>query len=214
MPSPVVGAVGAGVAGSVVSSRAQASAAEDAAEAQQQSSDAAIAEQQRQFDTIVDLMKPYVEAGESSLAQQMGLIGLSGEAEQQQAIQALENSPQMQSMISQGESALLQNAAATGGLRGGNTQQALSQYRPQLLAQMIESQYGKLGGITALGQASAGGQAAAAQNTASNVGALLQQQGAAQAGAALASGQARGQLAGNIAGSIGTLAGMGVFGGF
>jgi hypothetical protein len=57
----------------------------------------------------------------------------------------------MQALVSQGEEALLQNAAATGGLRGGNLQGALAQFRPQMLSNLITQQYNQLGGIGALG---------------------------------------------------------------
>jgi len=92
-------------------------------------------------------------------------------------------------MVRQGENALLQNASATGGLRGGNVQSALAQYRPQILSDLINQQYGRLGGLSQMGQAAAGGQAVAGQSMASNVGNLFGQQGAALAGGQLAQGQ-------------------------
>src|SRR5690606_31761091 len=125
---------------------------------------------------------------------------------QSAAIKALENSPQMKAMLQQGENAILQNASATGGLRGGNTQAALAQFRPQLLSQLIENQFSNLGSISGLGQASAAGQAAAAQQTGANVGNLLTQQGQAAAGAALAQGQASAQMWGNVGNTIGNVA--------
>jgi hypothetical protein len=109
-------------------------------------------------------------------------------------------------MMQQGENAILQNASATGGLRGGNVQATLAQFRPQLLSQLIESQFSKLGTISGLGQASAAGQAAAAQQTGANIGNALTQQGQAAAGAALASGQAQAQMWGNVGSSIGNVA--------
>jgi hypothetical protein len=131
---------------------------------------------------------------------------LSGSSAQQQAIAGLESSPQFKSMMQQGENAILQNASATGGLRGGNVQATLAQFRPQLLSQLIESQFSKLGTISGLGQASAAGQAAAAQQTSANIGNALTQQGQAAAGAALASGQAQAQMWGNVGSSIGNVA--------
>ena len=46
---------------------------------------------------------------------------------------------------------MLQNAAATGGVRGGNTTGALATYRPQMLTQLIDQQYARLGGLSAQG---------------------------------------------------------------
>jgi len=198
------------VAGSVItgvmSSNAQQDAAESAAGAQTAASEASIAEQRRQFDAVQELLKPYVTAGQGAIEGQQGLLGLAGPEAQQQAIAALEAGPQFQSMMKQGENAILQNASATGGLRGGNVQATLAQFRPQLLSQLIESQFSKLGTVSGLGQASAAGQAAAAQQTGANIGNALTQQGQAAAGAALASGQAQAQMWGNIGSSIGNVA--------
>jgi len=198
------------VAGSVItgvmSSNAQQDAAESAAGAQTAASEASIAEQRRQFDAVQELLKPYVTAGQGAIEGQQGLLGLAGPEAQQQAIAALEAGPQFQSMMKQGENAILQNASATGGLRGGNAKATLAQFRPQLLSQLIESQFSKLGTVSGLGQASAAGQAAAAQQTGANIGNALTQQGQAAAGAALASGQAQAQMWGNIGSSIGNVA--------
>lgn len=198
------------VAGSVITgymgSRAQSKAASTAADAQTEASQAGIDEQRRQFEAVQALLKPYIEAGTGALGAQQNLIGLGGAAKQQEAIAALEQSPQFQMLQQQGENALLQQASATGGLRGGNTQAALAQFRPQLLSQLIESQYGKLSGLTGIGQASAAGQAAAAQQQGSDIASLLGQQGAAQAGAALAAGQGRAQAWGNVGQAIGNVA--------
>ncbi len=207
--------LGGSIAGGLLSSSAQKKAASTAAAAQTQASEAGIAEQRRQFDTVQELLRPYVEAGTSALGQQLALAGVAGPEAQQAAITALEQGPQFQSLVQQGEEAILQRAAATGGLRGGNVQASLAQFRPQVLSSLIEQQYGRLGGLTATGQASAAGQATAAQTMGSNITNLLQQQGAAAAGSALARGQASANMWGDITGTIGQIAGMstgGVFG--
>lgn len=198
------------VAGSVITgamaSKAQSKAASTAANAQTAASEASIEEQRRQFDAVQKLLSPYVTAGTGAIGAQQDLLGLSGAAAQNRAIAGLERSPQFQSMMQQGENAILQNASATGGLRGGNIQATLAQFRPQLLSQLIESQFSKLGTVSGLGQASAAGQAAAAQQTGANIGNALTQQGQAAAGAALAQGQASAQMWGNIGNTIGNVA--------
>jgi hypothetical protein len=93
-------------------------------------------------------------------------------------------------LAQQGEEALLQRASATGGLRGGNIQGALAQFRPALLNQAIEQQYGRLGGMTSLGQQSAAGVGTAGMQTGTNVANLLAQQGAARAGGELGEAKA------------------------
>lgn len=206
---------GASLAGGLISSRAQRSAASSAAGAQMEAAALGVEEQRRQFDTVQELLRPYVEAGTSALGQQLALAGVSGPDAQQAAITAIEQGPQFQSLVEQGEEAILQQAAATGGLRGGNVQGALAQFRPQILSSLIDQQYGRLGGLTATGQASAAGQATAAQAMGTNVANLMQQSGAAQAGSALARGQATANMWGDFTGTVGQIAGMsegGVFG--
>lgn len=214
------------VGSSLVSGFIGSESAEDAAAAQERSSEAGIKEQRRQFDAVVELLKPYVQAGAGfeeldaegnvvgftpgALQAQQALLGLGGADEQQAAIDALKASPQYTSLVQTGEEAILQNAAATGGLRGGNVQEALARYRPEVLAQLIESQYGKLGDITQLGQASAAGQASAGQTTGANIGNLLTQIGQARAGGALAEGQAYSDVASSV-GQVAMLKGLGVF---
>jgi len=194
--------------GGITGAKQAGEAAEQAGALQYQASMAGVEEQRRQFDKLVELMAPYVAAGEGGMAGQQALVGLKGPEAQQQAISALEQSPEFASLVQQGENALLQQASATGGLRGGNTQAALAQFRPQILSALIEQQYGRLGGLTKIGQASAAGQAAAGMETGSNVANLLQQGGAAQAGAAIAAGSVPRQTFGDILKIGGTVAGF------
>ncbi len=191
-----------GVGAALIGAKSQKSAAKTAASAQTQAAQAGIAEQRRQFDTVNELLAPYRDAGTSAIGGQLALAGLEGPAAQAEAIRQIEEGPQLQALTQQGENAILQNAAATGGLRGGNTQAALAQFRPQVLSSLINQQFSNLGGLAGLGQASAAGTAAAAQNVGSNVAGLLGQQGAAQAGSALAAGQANANLASQVAGGL------------
>lgn len=213
MPDPVTALV---VGGSqLVGGFIQSSAASDAAGAQTQAAEAGIAEQRRQFEAVQEILKPYVTAGTTALGglqpyaaagapaleQQQAIAGLLGPEAQQAAIAAIEGGAGFQAQVRQGEEALLQRASATGGLRGGNIQAALAQFRPQMLQQEIATQYGRLGGLTSLGQtttqnlaqigqASAAGTATAGLRTGADIAGLMGQQGAARAGAELAQGQA------------------------
>ena len=206
MPNPVVAIASSAVLGSATQSRA----ASKAAGAQERAAEMGVEEQRRQFDEIQKLLAPYVGAGQQAISgfqpfqeagaqafeQQQALAGLRGPEAQQAAIAQIEQSPFLQAQVRQGEEAMLQRASATGGLRGGNIQAALAQFRPQMLQQAIEQQYGRLGGFAGTGlgvteqlyrggQASAANQASAAGTMGGNVANLLQQQGAAQAGGAL-----------------------------
>jgi hypothetical protein len=217
MPDPVTALV---VGGSqLIGSSMQASAAGDAAAIQSGAAQAGIEEQRRQFDAMRELLKPYTEvgvpalkglqpyaeAGAPALEQQQALLGLRGPEAQRAAIAGIEGGAGYQAQVQAGEEALLQRASATGGLRGGNIQAALGQFRPQLLQQEIERQYGRLGGmadigrvtqqnLAQIGQSSAAGTGSAGLQTGTNVANLLSQQGAALAGGELGEAKAYGQL--------------------
>jgi hypothetical protein len=186
MPHPAVAMVGGGLASSAIQSRA----ARKAGRAQERSAEMGIQEQRAARLATERLMAPYVQAGTGSLEGQQALLGLLGPEAQQQAYAGIEQGPMFQSLVEQGEAGILANASATGGLRGGNIQAALGQFRPQMLQSMIQSQYQNLAGLTSLGQASASGQAAFGQQTAGNIANLYGQQGQARAGTALGQGAA------------------------
>jgi hypothetical protein len=208
--------VGGSLVGGVMSSNAQKKAAKTAASAETYAAELQIEESRRQFDQIRQLMSPYVTAGNMAVVEQQSLAGLLGREAQQASINDIQNSSQFAALQQQGENAILQNAAATGGLRGGNTQGALAQFRPALWNQLIESQYSKLGGLTSIGQNAAAGVGNAGMTTTGQINQALGNMGSAQAGAALARGQANAQLAGTLSNAAGTLIGTGIqtFGGF
>lgn len=192
MPDPITALV---VGGSqLIGSTMQASAAGDAASIQAGAAEAGIAEQRRQFDALQALLKPYTEAGLPALEAQQAFLGLRGPEAERAAIERISGGERFQELTRQGEEALLQRASATGGLRGGNVQAALAQFRPQVLNQLIEEQYGRLGGMTTLGQRSAAGVGAAGMETGTNVANLLAQQGAARAGGEIGEAKAYGSL--------------------
>lgn len=126
--------------------------------------------------------------------------GMSAGDAQAAAFGAIENSPGFQAIARQGEEAILQNASATGGLRGGNTQGALARFRPQLLDQFIERQFGRMAGIATAGQNAAAGVGTAGMNMGANIGQIMQGTGVARAGAIGAQGQIYGNLIGNLGG--------------
>jgi hypothetical protein len=172
----------------------QAGAAEDAANIQAGAAGEGISEQRRQFDSLQALLKPYTEAGLPALEQQQAFLGLQGPEAERAAIERISGGERFQELTRQGEEAILSRASATGGLRGGNVQQALAQFRPQVLNQLIEEQYGRLGGMTQLGQRSAAGVGAAGMETGTNIANLLSQQGSALAGGELGQAKAYGQV--------------------
>jgi hypothetical protein len=218
----------------IVSGYMQGEAAKGAAETQGAASQAGIDEQRRQFEAVQKLLSPYAKAGETALAdlspyaeagapaleQQQALLGLRGPEAERAAIERIRGGETFQALAGQGEEALLQRASATGGLRGGNIQGALAQFRPALLSNLIENQYSRLGGMTNLGltttqnlvnlgQSSAAGVGNAGMTTGTNVANLLGQQGAAQAGGQIAQGKAFASIPASIAGGLGIYSGLG-----
>ena len=234
--------VAAAIAGSaVVGAVGSSMAADSAAGASSDASNASIAEQRRQFASLQKLLNPYVQAGSGgpgmfnsaaylaanpdvaadpyfsqnpeehyntygkkegrqgagytggttgSLSAQQDLLGLHGNTAQASAISGIQNSASFKSQLAQGENSILQNASATGGLRGGNTQAALAQFSPALLNQNIQQQYANLAGLTSLGQTSAAGVGTAGQNSANAISGINSQLGSALSGNALAQGTA------------------------
>lgn len=236
MPFPLL--IPALIAGgaTLLSGIIQGSAAQQASATQAGAAQAGIDEQRRQFEAMQATLSPYVRSGQDAiaglapysaagtqaLAGQMNLAGLNGANAQQSAIDAIGNSAEMRSLTEQGENAILQRAAATGGLRGGNVQGALAQFRPQLLSNLINQQYSRLGGLTSLGQsttmnianlgqASAAGVGSAGMQSGANIANLLATQGAANAGGQLAAGQAWNSVPNAVMAGLGMYRGLGGF---
>lgn len=134
-----------------------------------------------------------------------------GPGAQQAAIDALEASPMYQSLYRNGEEAVLANASATGGLRGGNTQRSLYNLGADTLAQVIQQQIANLGGIAGQGQSAAAGLGGLGAQNSSQIAGLLGQQGSAQASGSLAKG---GISASSFAGLANALRGLNLGGGF
>lgn len=215
MPDPITGLIagGATIIGGAMQSSAARSAAETQAGAareggalQAEAQREALAEQRRQFERMSEILGPYVQQGVSGIEglspfrqaglqafqRQQALLGLRGPEAEAAEIAAIQRRPGYLAQQQAGEEAILRRAAVTGGLRRGNVQQALGQFAPRLLAQEIESQYGRLGGLAGagmsieerlatLGQASAARQAAAAGGFGEAAAQLLTGGAAAQA---------------------------------
>lgn len=200
-----------GIGGSLLASSAQRGAVEEATEAQERGVLLGIEESRRQFDKLQELLQPFVQAGEGAIGAQAALTGLGGPQLEQQAIEAIKAGPEFGALVQTGEEAILQNVSATGGLRGGDVQATLAQFRPQILSQLINQRFGRLGQISQLGQASAAGVGAGALQTGRDISQLQLESGRVGAQGALAQGQISSNLIGDITSSFGTFAGSGVF---
>lgn len=206
-PLSAIGTV-ASIGGSLLSGRAS----KKAAGAQADAANAGIAEQRRQFDKVQELLKPYVSAGKTSLSDLQALLGQKSQAAERAQINEVLRSPTFGESVRQGEVGILSNASATGNLRGGNTQAALAQFRPMMLAQELERRYSRLQGLAGMGQNSAAGVGSAAQAAGNQIASLMGERGAARAGGQLAQAEAYGNLLslpgkilGGLGGGIGNL---------
>jgi len=218
MPDPISAAVvvgGTAIGGAVLQSNAARSAASTQARAAEAGQDTQMA----MFRRTQEILAPYVRAGREelptlgrfadvgpmALERQIALGGLRGAAAQERAIAGVQRQPRFGELVEAGESAILSNAAATGGLRGGNVQRSLADFRADLLANEIEREYARLGGLTAfgqgvsqnlaqMGQSAGAGTGVAAMQAGQNIAALQGAAGAARAGGTLGSAQAYGQV--------------------
>lgn len=180
--------------GSILGGNSQKKAAKKAAAAQIKMFDKAIGEQQRQFDLTRSDFSPYLETGKKGLGGLGDLIGINGTEKWQAAIDALEESPLYQTLFRNGEEALLQNASAIGGIRGGNTARGLADFGADTLTQVIQNQLAQLGGLAGMGMGSTEAVANFGQNKANAISDLFGQQGSAKAGYYLTKGGINAQM--------------------
>lgn len=190
MPAAAIAGAVATIGGSVIAAGSAKSAANKAAAAQQAANEQAIAAQQAQYQQTRSDLMPWQTAGKSALSGQSDLLGLNGTAAQQAAITNLQGSPLYQSLFGNGQNTILANAAATGGLRGGNTQRSLADFGRDTLAGVYQSQLANLGGVSEQGQNAAAQTGQFGANATNQVSALLSGTGTAQANAALTAGGA------------------------
>lgn len=182
MPLAAAGiSAGASILGGITGGKAAKKAAKQQAAMFQQGID----EQRRQFDATQANFAPYQTAGTQGLGGMLDLVGLNGGDTQGAAISALKASPAFTSLYGTGQDTILQNAAATGGLRGGNTQNSLAQFGSSLLADTIQRQLANYGGLANTGVGAAGAVGQFGQNTANSISGMMGQQGGAMASGTL-----------------------------
>lgn len=154
----------------------------------------------RRFEEFKRLMMPYVTGGQGAFQKSIDLSGAGSPEAQQAMIQGIQGGPEFQAMQQQGQNAILSNASATGGLRGGNVQGALAQFAPQLLAQLINNQFARFSGIAGQGANAAGAVGGGGMQAGQFAADLGQQAGAAEAGGVLAAGNRQRQMFGDLLG--------------
>jgi hypothetical protein len=185
---PAIVAAGIGAVGAIGGGLLASGGAKSAAKAQTQSDAAAVGEQQREFNQAQANFAPFLQAGTGALGQYGNIVGINGAPQQQTAIDALKASPYYQSLYRNGLEANLQNASATGGIRGGNEVGSLANFGADTLSQALQQQLGNLGGLVSVGSGATANLASLGQNNANSISSLLQASGNAQASSALTQG--------------------------
>lgn len=148
----------------------------------------------------------------------MALTGAGGAEAQAGEIDALKASPLYKSLYESGEEAILQNASATGGLRGGDTQRGLADFGSDMLSQIIAQKLSEYAGLVGIGTGADSAVGNFGANAVANQ-AVLRNQGAdAKAQSALIRGGIAGRNWQNAGGEldniISSIVGGGGMGGF
>jgi len=188
-----------GAVGSIIGAANNKKAIKKASAAQIAAQQAAIDEQRREYDQTrsdyssflgagtdaVEQIRRLLGLGDSNTGQMVNGVSLTADQQQQGALDQLRSSPLFTSQYDTGLDAILQSASATGGLRGGNTQNSLAQFGSNLFAQVLQQQLGNLGGLVGAGTGAAGGISTAGSNMANNISNSLVAQGNSRAGSIL-----------------------------
>lgn len=175
-------AAGASILGGITGGKGASKAAKIQAKAYREG----LAQQQAQWDQTQANFAPYLAAGNQGLQAYLNLLGLNGTGLQEQMIRDIKGGPEFASLYDTGADTILQNASATGGLRGGNTQNSLAQFGSGLLSNLIQQRLGNYGGLISTGSGSASGLGQLGQQNSNAQSQLLGQIGNANATAAAA----------------------------
>ena len=103
------------------------------------------------YDKGIGYYEPYTQAGIGAYNQQAALSGALGPEAQQSAYAAYQQSPGVAFAQQESERAILRNAAALGGLGGGNVRDELSRRAVGTYMQDFQNQFGRLGEVSAQG---------------------------------------------------------------
>lgn len=178
------GAVAAAVVGGVMSNQA----AKKGSKSQEKASQAAIAEQQRQFNLTRQDQMPWMQAGQGALGQMQALN--SGDFSQ------FYSSPDYTYAREQGLGAIDSRAAARGGLFGGGNTRDAMKFASGLASQNYGNFYSRLQSMSGQGQTTASGLGTLGAEMASNIGAQYNNIGQARASSYQQQGDNWGQMAG------------------
>ncbi len=124
----------------------------------------AIDEGRRQFDLTREDFSGVVGRGNDAGVRLNDFLGLNGEEAEQGAIDSFNESPGQKFLRERRERATVRNAAATGGLQGGNVQRALAEESIGLSQQFLGERKDRLAGVAGGGNAALANQAVIGSN--------------------------------------------------
>ncbi|CAB4140485.1 hypothetical protein UFOVP407_59 [uncultured Caudovirales phage] len=186
--------------GSFLGGRSAKRASRRAQAAQEQAFDRAVGELRRQSDLTRADYAPARDLLAPSLSNLADIIGINGEEAQRLALTGIQSSPEFTNTIQSGEEAILANASATGGLRGGNVKDFLSRFRGDTYTAAIQERLRRLGGLAGLGMGATDSSAAFGADAANNIAQNLVGRGAASAQGLLTRGGINAQMWNNAGG--------------
>ena len=123
----------------------------DAARAQEAGIQQSNEELRRQFDLNRQDLAPTIQAGDSARSRYQDFLGLNGVDAEQGAIDSFNESPGQRFLRERAERAVTRNAAATGGLQGGNVLKALQEQAIGLSGQFLGERKDRLAGVAGAG---------------------------------------------------------------
>jgi hypothetical protein len=153
------GSLALGIGGSVLGGVLGSNAASDAAGAQVAASNAAIAEQRRQFDLARSDLAPFREQGVNALNQFAA-----------ENLGPLEATPQFNFLLDQGVAARDRSAAARGKLLSGQQVKAIEGFGQDLARQTSDARLNRLASLAGIGQTATNTGVQAGAGAASNIG--------------------------------------------
>jgi hypothetical protein len=143
---------------------------------------------------------PWLDAGKKALAQYQGELGMGGPGFQSQ----FAKTPGYDFAVSEGEKGVTNNLAALGMKNSGAALKALTRFRTGIANQNYDNYLGRLSGQAGVGQNQVNTTNANALNSASTIGGLMQDAGAARASGYAGSANAWSGALSNLAGTAGS----------
>jgi len=187
------------IGGAVVGGLFQNNAANKAAKASKQAMDAAIAQQNLNYNRTATNLNPYINAGNNALTQ-IGALN-SGD------YSSFHQSPDYQFSLDQGMKALDRSAASRGSLYSGGHSADVLNYATGLADQNYNSYYNKLAQLAGNGAGAASNLGSIGANQSANIGSLLTGNASNQAAYGYDQANANSNLVGQLGQGIGQLLG-------